>query len=186
MVNVKYYKVQISNELSWFNHYFIIISKLATMPIESKIRSINVSKKWKTCYNRSESKTPIVLSYCNIFFILSAYTFVNYLMLFMKTQGWTHRYFNRPLISRTSKRPPIDSTTSRRTISYWPKISLLFGKKKSININIASYFLETLASPHENTWYHRGDPSTQIINHSNLIIIVGGLWNIHGKYWLVV
>ena len=38
-------------------------------------------------------------------------------------------------------------------------------KQKSLNINIASYFIETLASPHENTWHHRGGPITQTIDH---------------------
>ena len=68
MVNVKYCKVQISNELSWFNHSSIIISQLVTMPTESKIRSINVSNKWKTWYIKSKSKISIVLSYCEFVF----------------------------------------------------------------------------------------------------------------------
>ena len=63
MVNVKYCKVQISNELSWFNHSFIIISQLLTMPKKGKIKSINVSKKWKQWKIINKSKTSIVLSY---------------------------------------------------------------------------------------------------------------------------
>ena len=55
-------------------------------------------------------------------------------------------------------------------------------KQKSLNINIASYFLETLAPPHENTWHHRGGPITQTIDNFLLIVIIGGLWNIHGKH----
>ena len=43
-----------------------------------------------------------------------------------------------------------------------------FEKQKSLNINIASYFIETLASPHENTWNRRGGPITQTINHFSL------------------
>ena len=45
------------------------------------------------------------------------------------------------------------------------RLHFSLGKKKSLNINIASYFLETLASLHENTWHHRGGPITQTINH---------------------
>ena len=41
-------------------------------------------------------------------------------------------------------------------------------KKKSLNINIASYFLETLASLNENTWHDRGGPITQTIYHFSL------------------
>ena len=41
-------------------------------------------------------------------------------------------------------------------------------KQKSLNINIASYSLETLASPNEKTWHDRGGPITQTINHFSL------------------
>ena len=41
-------------------------------------------------------------------------------------------------------------------------------KHKSLNINIASYFLETLASPHENTWHRRGGPITKTIDNFSL------------------
>ena len=37
--------------------------------------------------------------------------------------------------------------------------------QKSLNLNIASYFINTLASPHANTWHHRGGPITQTIDH---------------------
>ena len=40
--------------------------------------------------------------------------------------------------------------------------------QKSLNLNIASYFINNLASPHANTWHHRGGPITQTINHSFL------------------
>ena len=38
------------------------------MPTKYKIRRINVSKKWKTWYIKSKSKTSIVLGYCEIVF----------------------------------------------------------------------------------------------------------------------
>ena len=41
-------------------------------------------------------------------------------------------------------------------------------KHKSLNINIASYFIETLAPPHKNTWHHRGGPITQTIDNFSL------------------
>ena len=43
-----------------------------------------------------------------------------------------------------------------------------FEKQKSLNINIASYFIETLASLHENNWHHRRGPITQTIDHFSL------------------
>ena len=39
MVNMKYCKVQISNELSWFNHQSIILSQLLTMPKKLKVEA---------------------------------------------------------------------------------------------------------------------------------------------------
>ena len=41
-------------------------------------------------------------------------------------------------------------------------------EKKNPNINIASFLLETLASPNEKTWHETGGPITQTINHSSL------------------
>ena len=127
MVNMKYCKVQI-HELSWFNQEFIIHSQFLTIPKKAKIRSINVSRKWKHWHIKTESKPSIILLYCEFFFILSAYPFVNYLMFLRNIQSWTQsssvyiRYFDRSLLVRTSKRPLIDSITSRRTTSDWPKL----------------------------------------------------------------
>ena len=41
-------------------------------------------------------------------------------------------------------------------------------KQKSLNINIASYFLETLASLNGKTWHERGGPIAQTINQFSL------------------
>ena len=38
-------------------------------------------------------------------------------------------------------------------------------KQKSLNLNTDSYFINTLASPHANTWHHIGGPITQTIDH---------------------
>ena len=82
--------------------------------------------------------------------------------------------------------PPKDHTllTSHPAESHPTDRSSLLSleKQKSLNINIASYFLETLASPHENTWNHRGGPITQKMIIFLLVIIIGGLWNIHVKH----
>ena len=43
-----------------------------------------------------------------------------------------------------------------------------FPLKKNLNINIASFFLETLAPPNEKTWHDTGGPITQTINHFSL------------------
>ena len=46
-------------------------------------------------------------------------------------------------------------TTDRRSLDL----------QKSLNFDISSYFKITLASPHANTWHHRGGPITQTIDH---------------------
>ena len=38
--------------------------------------------------------------------------------------------------------------------------------KQKLNINIASFFLETLVSPNEKTWHDTGGPITQTINYT--------------------
>ena len=40
--------------------------------------------------------------------------------------------------------------------------------QKSLKLNVSSYFINTLASPHSNNWHHRGGPITQTIDHSCL------------------
>ena len=40
--------------------------------------------------------------------------------------------------------------------------------KEQLNINIASFFLNTLESPNEKTWHDRGGPITKTIHHFSL------------------
>ena len=54
-------------------------------------------------------------------------------------------------------------------------------KQTSPNINIDSYFLETLASPSEKIGMTEEVPLQKQSITFLLIIIIGGLWNIHGK-----
>ena len=56
---------------------------------------------------------------------------------------------------------------SRRTTSNQPKISLFF-EKKTLNIDIAYYFLETLESQNEKTLHDTGGSITQTINNFSI------------------
>ena len=47
-------------------------------------------------------------------------------------------------------------------------LTLFFGEKNNLNINMASFLLETLASPNEKTRHETGCPITQTINHLSL------------------
>ena len=53
--------------------------------------------------------------------------------------------------------------------------------QKLLNLNIAFYFINILASPKANTWHHRGGKITQTIDHFCVNLIISGLCNIHGK-----
>ena len=46
-----------------------------------------------------------------------------------------------------------------------PNDQISLEKQKSLNLNIASDFINTLASSHANTWHHRGGIITQTIDH---------------------
>ena len=64
-------------------------------------------------------------------------------------------------------RPPM-IMIKRKIIDFWCNWTFSLEKQKSLNINIAYYFLETLASRHENTWHHRVGPITPKINNFSL------------------
>ena len=66
MVHMRYCMAQI-HELNWFNHSFIILSQFLTMTKKAKFRSINRSRKWKHWHIKSESKTSILLLYCEFY-----------------------------------------------------------------------------------------------------------------------
>ena len=89
-------------------------------------------------------------------FILSTYQ-LSYLFF------W--KIFNRPRLPRTSKKlapclAEINLTDRRYNFS--------LEKKQKLSINIASFFLETLASPNEKTWHDTGGPIPKTINHFSL------------------
>ena len=96
MVNVKYCKVQISNELSCINHSFIILSQLLTMPKQGKIRSINVSRKWKTWYIKSKSKTSIVLSYHEFLFHIISLFILSIILCYLGKYLTGHEFLGPP------------------------------------------------------------------------------------------
>ena len=83
MVNLKYCKVQI-HKLSWFNHSFNIFFKNLTMPKKAESRSSNVSRKWNTWDIKSESKTYILLPYCDIYFLIISLSLCQLSFLFLE------------------------------------------------------------------------------------------------------
>ena len=92
-------------------------------------------------------------------FILSAYSFCQL----------SYVFFRKSLTDHESQGPPKKLApclaephlTDRR-------YNFSLEKKQQLNINIASFFLETLASPNEKSWHDTGGPITKTINHFSL------------------
>ena len=116
------------------------------MPKKSKIRIINVSNKWKTWYIKSKSKTSIVLSYCEIVFHLFTYYQLiplSIILCYLEKSLTDHKFPGPPKYHLfLAPRPVEPHPTDLRS-------HFSLEKQKSLNINIAFFFLETLASPNE-------------------------------------
>ena len=59
--------------------------------------------------------------------------------------------------------PKEHSLLASHTEEPYPTDQSSLDLQKSLNLNIASYFINTLESPHANTWHHRGGPITHTI-----------------------
>ena len=141
------------------------------MPKKAKIRSINILKKWKTWHIKSESKTSILLLYCEI---LSYYQLIilSIILCFLGksrvetrilqyiSDTLTDHYFSEPQIKHSllASHPAEPHPTDQSSLDL----------QKSRNLNISSYFINTLEFPHVNTWHHRVEPITQTINRFGL------------------
>ena len=75
MVNMKYCKVQISNELSWFNHEFIIISQLVTMPKNLILEASMYQRNGRLGISNQIVRHLLFYVIMSLFSILSAYSF---------------------------------------------------------------------------------------------------------------
>ena len=132
------------------------------MPKKGKIKSINVSKKWKQWYIINKSKTSIVLSYHEFQFHIISLFILSIILCFFWKYLTDHDFQGPPkdhlLLAPYLTEPHL---TDRR-------YNFSLENKQKLNINIASFFLETLASPNEKNWHDTGGPITQKINHFSL------------------
>ena len=132
---------------------------------------MNVLRKWKHWNIKTESKKSIPLLYCEIFFILSAYPFVNYVMFLgiSRVEPKLLQYISDTLTYHSlSVHPKYHSLLASHHVEPHPTDQRCLDSHKSLNLNIAYYFINNLASPHINTWHHIGVPITQIIDHFGL------------------
>ena len=138
------------------------------MPKKAKIRSINVSKKWKTWYIKSESKTSIVLIYCGICFHIIILSLCQLSYVFLgkcRVETKFIKYISGNLTDNFLSGPPEDHLLlASHTAEPHPTDQISLDLKKSLNLNIASYFINTLAYPNANTWHHRGGPNKHKID----------------------
>ena len=76
------------------------------------------------------------------------------------------QYISSTLIYHYSSGPPKDhSLLASHPVEPHPTDQSSLDLQKYLNLNIASYFINTLASPHTNTCHHRGGTITHTINH---------------------
>ena len=76
------------------------------------------------------------------------------------------KYISGNLTDHSLSGPPKDhSLLASHPTEPHPTDQSSLDLQKSLNLNIASYFINTLVSPHANTWHHRGGPITQTIDN---------------------
>ena len=103
-----------------------------------------------------------------LFFILSAYPSVNYLIVLGKSRVETKlfKYISGTLTDHLLSGPPkYHKLLASYPAEPHPTDHRSLEKQKSININIAYYFIDTLASPHASFWHRIGGTIKQIIYH---------------------
>ena len=81
--------------------------------------------------------------------------------------------YGKSLTDHEFQGPPEDHLTMSPCLtephSIDKRYNLSLENKQQLNINIASFFLVTLASPNKKTCHDRGGPITKTINHFALI-----------------
>ena len=79
------------------------------------------------------------------------------------------QYISDTLTDHSLSGPPKDhSLLASHPVEIHPTDQSSLELKKPLNLNIASYCINTLESPHTNNWHHRGGTITQIIDHFGL------------------
>ena len=129
---------------------------------------MNEWKKWKTWYIKSESKTSILLVYCKIFSYYQLIPLLIILCFLGKSRVETKllKYILGTLTDHSLSGTPTDHLLlASHPAEPHPTDKSSLDLHKSFNLNISSYFINTLAPPHDNNWHHRGGPTTQTIDH---------------------
>ena len=123
------------------------------MPKKEKNISINVLNKRKTWHIKSESKTSILLSYCELIPLSIILCFLGK----SRAEPKLIKYILGTLTDHFLSGPPKDhSVLASHTTETHPTDQSSFDLQKSLNLNIASYFIYTLAPPHDNSCHNRG------------------------------
>ena len=100
--------------------------------------------------------------------MLSAYPFVNYLMFLgiPRVETKLLQYISVTLTEHSLSGPPKHHALLVSHIAEpHPTDQSSLYLHKSLNLNIASYFINTFASPHANNYHHRGGPIKHTTNH---------------------
>ena len=129
------------------------------MPKKGKIKIINVPDKWKQWYIINKSKTSIVLSYHEFQFHIISLFILSIILCYLGKSLTDHDLPGLPkyhlLLAPCLAEPHLTDQRYHSSLE----------NKQKLNITIASFFLETLASLNEKTWHDTGGPITKTINH---------------------
>ena len=113
----------------------MILSSLLTMPKKGKIRSINVSKKWKQWYIINKSKTSIVLSYHEFLFHIISLLILSIILCYLGKYLTDYDLPGHPKY-HLFLAPCLAEPHSTDKI-----YNFSLENKQQLNINIASFFL---------------------------------------------
>ena len=118
--------------------------------------------------SKTESKTSILyfivrfFSYCQ----LIPSSIILWFLEISRIETKHLQYISGTLTDHSSSGPQKDhSLLALHPIEPHPTDQSSLDLQESLNLTISSYFINTLASPHANTWHHRGGPITQTIDN---------------------
>ena len=143
------------------------------MPKKAKIRSINISRKWKHRHIKTESNTYILLPYREIFSHIIKLSLCQSSHVFQEYPELNLSFFSiYQVLSQTTPRRDLQKTTHcQHQIPYnhIRPTKALWTYRNHLTLTFIFHFINTFAPPpHANTWHRRGGPITQTIDHFGL------------------
>ena len=173
------------HELSWFNHSFIIFSQYLTIPKKAKLRSINVSSKCKQRHSKKQSKTSILLLYCQNFLQIVSLSLFQFSLFFKHYPDFNPKFFSLyQELKQITCRKVLQKTTNR--YHHIPQNHIRLSKavwtyENHLTLTL-TFILTTLTPQHPHMTIHGTTQVGQLHIKFTiwiLILIIGGLLKIY-------